>query len=175
MDIETRGDKRLLEIYEAMPGKLEDTQKGMATDPDFCEIICIGIKEQGKEPRNYTLEEYAEWIPNHIEDTLITYNGKQFDLPVIIRCGIKAGLKLPYRELKFLCEKYRATKHIDLMQELNVGWRKYKSLNTLIQIYLGISKTPVDFKTASDEEIKVHCLEDLANTAKVFNKFKVLF
>jgi len=48
----------------------------------------------------------------------------------------------------------------------------YKSLDLLLQIYCDIKKTPIDFETANEEEIKVHCLEDLINTEKLWNKFK---
>ena len=49
----------------------------------------------------------------------------------------------------------------------------YKSLDELLQIYLGISKKPIDFETASEEEIKEHCLEDILNTELLYNKFKL--
>lgn len=202
LDLESRGDKRLTEMFlsnitvpksykdeekiqEYIRKKEEDAAKEMACDPDLNEIICIGIKEQGKPGVLMSLEEYAAWLKasviigeakvQNIHQKMITFNGKQFDIPTIIRSGIKNNIDLPYMELAMQCDKYKAKNHIDLMQELSIGYNNYKSLDMYLQIYLGISKKPVDFKTATDEEIKEHCLEDIENTAKLFNKFVDLF
>lgn len=154
----------------------------MATDPDYCEIITIGVKEAGKPGIQMNLEEFAAWLKikdengaTKLNQKMITFNGKQFDIPVIIRAGLKAGIDLPYMELKNMTDKYKAQNHIDLMQELSVGYANYKSLDKYAQIYLGVSKKPIDFATATDDEIKAHNLEDLDLTAQLFNKFRPLF
>ena len=198
MDIETRGDSRLLDTYlenlsapktykdpEAIAKflaiKKSEARKGMSLDPDFAEILCIGIKELGKEGKLLSLAEFADWLKIKDEDGLmnlskkmITFNGKQFDLPIIIRAGIKAGLNLPYDVLKERCDKY-SKNHIDLMQELAVGFGNYKSLDKYLQIYLGVKKVTIDFDTATEDEIRKHCLDDISLTEKLFNKFKPLF
>lgn len=202
MDIETRGSKDLLEVYLEnikAPKNLKDPAKieayleekraeainDMAVDPDFNEIICIGIKELDKEPMLLSLEEYAEWLNEttileygakiqNMYKKLVTFNGKQFDLQVIMRAGIKAGIKLPYNYLKGLTDKYNKH-HLDLMQELSTSWGQFKSLDKYLQIYLGIKKKPIDFATATEKEIKEHCVEDLNNTYKLLEKFKPLF
>lgn len=203
LDIETRGDSRLAELYleniqapktykdpdkiaEYIRNKQEEAFKGMAVDPDFCEIICIGIKEQGQPGKLMSLQEFATWLTTEAEmefgakaqnmfKKIITFNGKQFDFPVIIRAAIKAGIAMPYQHLLTMCDKYKAKNHIDLMQDLTVGYGNYKSLDKYLQIYLGIAKTEIDFETADDEEIRKHCLEDLENTEKLFQKFKPLY
>jgi uncharacterized protein YprB with RNaseH-like and TPR domain len=204
LDIETRGDKKLLEVYienitapktykdpdkiaEYIENKKLEASKGMAVDPDFNEIICIGIKEAGKPGVLMTLQEYATWLKQSVPTTegsakiqnlfrkTITFNGKQFDIPVILRNGIKQGIDLPYFDLMQQCDKYKAKNHIDLMQELSIGYGNYKSLDKYLQIYLGIKKTEIDFNTASESEIRTHCLEDLENTAKIYNLFAPLF
>jgi len=55
--------------------------------------------------------------------------------------------------------------------EIIGDYGQYKSLDELLQIYLGISKKPIDFEKATEKEIKEHCLEDLINTEKLYNKF----
>jgi len=203
MDIETRGDKRLSELFISdisVPKSYKDEDKireyilkkeqnaanEMACDPDLNEIICIGIKEDGQEGKLLTLQEYADWLKGfritkdgakiqNLYQKMITFNGKQFDLPTIIRNGIKHDIDLPYTDLLLQCDKYKAKNHIDLMQELSIGYNNYKSLDKYIQIYLGIAKEPIDFETATDEEIKIHCLADLDQTAQLFNKFKRLY
>jgi hypothetical protein len=47
---------------------------------------------------------------------LQNYNGKKFDIPTIIKNGIKQGLKLPYFKLKQMTKRYDTSKHIDLME-----------------------------------------------------------
>lgn len=204
LDIETRGDKRLLEVFldniqapktykdpdkiEAyIQEKREDAAKQMATDPDFCEIICIGIKEEGKPAVLMSLQEYAAWLNQtyiaenggaqvkNLYRKMITFNGKQFDIPIILRAAIKQGVQIPFLELLVQCDKYKAKNHIDLMQELSVGYNNYKSLDKYLQIYLGIAKKPIDFNVATEQDIREHCLEDLENTEKLFNKFRPFF
>ena len=63
--------------------------------------------------------------------------------------------------------------HVDLIEEICQG--KFKSMDELLQIYLGIAKKPIDFTTATEEEIKEHCREDIENTEKLYNLFKPLF
>ena len=72
-----------------------------------------------------------------------------------------------------MTKRYQTEWHIDLM-EILCDYGKWKSLDELLQIYLGISKKPIDFETATEEEIKEHCLEDLKNTEKLYNKFKII-
>lgn len=204
LDIETRGDKRLSDVFldniqapksykdpekidAYIREKQEDAAKQMAIDPDFCEIICIGIKEAGKEGKLLSLQEYANWLNEtyvaenggaqvkNIYRKMITFNGKQFDIPIILRAAIKQGVALPFKELLDQCDKYKAKNHIDLMQELSVGYNNYKSLDKYLQIYLGIAKEPIDFATASEEQVRAHCMEDLGNTEKLFDKFKPFF
>lgn len=203
LDCETRGSSALMELYleniqapktykdpekiaEYIRNKQDEAFKGMAVDPDFNEIICIGIKEEGKEGVLLDLQGYADWLKGTTEmeygakvqnlyRKCVTFNGKSFDFPTIIRAGIKQGIDLPYVELMGMCEKFKSKNHIDLMQDLAVGYNNYKSLDKYLQIYLGIAKTPIDFDEADDDEIKRHCLEDLANTEKLFLKFKPLY
>ena len=74
LDLETRGDKNLLPIFEenikapgnikdpekiklALEKKKADSEKLMATDTDFSEVICVGIKEIGGNDCLYTLQD----------------------------------------------------------------------------------------------------------------------
>jgi len=152
-----------------------DIRKKMSVDTDYSEIICIGIKEVGGEAALYSLVEFSEFLKVHTIDgyltcKFVTYNGKKFDFPVIIKSAIKNKIELPFKDLKEMTGKYKVSNHYDLI-ELN-EYGNFKSLDIMLQIYLGISKKPVDFDTASEAEIKEHCLEDLINTEKLFNLFK---
>lgn len=173
-------------IHAYIREKEANARKEMSLDPDFCEILCIGIKEEGKDGVLMTIEEFAQWLKGYyttedggkvynLHRKMVTFNGKQFDIPIILREGIRKGIDLPYRELMQQCSKYNAKNHIDLMQELATGYNEFKSLDKYLQIYLNISKTPIDFETASEEKVRRHCLEDISNTEKLFNKFAPFF
>jgi len=205
MDIETSPQKSLVETCEKnikpkatlkdpdkikadIESKKQGLKKTMSVDPDYNEILCIGIKTIGKDDAKlYKLEEMEEWFKdkhfiNEIDENklpvhgfeFITFNGKSFDIPTIIKTGIKNNLDFPYTLLREMCKKWNAKQHIDLMEVLSFN-SNAKSLDTLLQIYCGISKTPIDFETATEKEIKEHCLEDLKNTELLYNKFKNIF
>jgi hypothetical protein len=200
IDIETRKDPALLEVFlenitapknikdeekikEHIEAKKAEAYKLMATDADYAEIICVGVKELGKEPKLLSFEEYVKWLgeSNKTADgadiynwaqTMITFNGKNFDLPLLMRTAIKKGVAFPFSHFKRQCDKYKATNHIDLMQALECGWGNTKSLDKYLQIYLGVKKKPVDFATATEQEIREHNIEDLINSELLYRKFE---
>jgi DNA polymerase elongation subunit (family B) len=156
-------------IKEYIKTKKKEARKKMSVDPDYCEIICIGLKELGKDPKLVDLSELYDILNN---DRIITFNGKKFDIPCLIKAGIKNNINLPFLKLSKMMGWSYEYYHVDLLELL--GNKDYKSLDEYCQIYLGKSKTPIDFEKASEEEIKAHCLEDLYLTESLYNKFKVL-
>lgn len=186
IDIETRGRKDLLNEYRAHEvekkpelGSLSEDQwlSMMAVDHEYCEIICIGIKQVKGETRildsieQLGTEEWNRWLT---QMPLITFNGKGFDLPILIKHGKKLGLNLPYERLQNACKRFGyGDRHTDLMENLAMGG-KPKSLDTYLRIYLGIQKKTSGaefFKTATVEEIKQHCREDLELEEKLYIYF----
>ncbi len=185
LDIETKPQENLVEVCKnniKVPKTYKDEEKiqayikekvkelknKMSVDTDYADIICIGLKEIGKEPKLISNKELEELFKKDI--VLITYNGKGFDIPLLIKYGIKNNLDLPYKRLREMTKRYSELWHIDLMEVIG-DYGQYKSLDELLQIYLGISKKPIDFETATEKEIKEHCLEDLVNTELLYNKF----
>jgi len=189
LDIETKPQEDLIELYkdEIKPSKnlkdpekieadianrLKGLRKKMSVDPDSADIICIGIKNIAiggdKEARLVEPKELEELFKTNFH--LITYNGKKFDIPLLIRYGIKHDLDLPYKDLQEMTVRFRSSRHLDL-QELICN-NEYKSLDLLLQIYCGVKKTPIDFEKDSEEKIKAHCLEDIYHTELLYNKFK---
>lgn len=186
LDIETRCDKNLLPIYletVKAPANLKDPEKikqsietkkaeavkNLALDQDFSEIACIGIKEDTDHARIVTLTELIKLLTKH--DTLVTFNGKNFDIPIIIKSCVKAKNPIT-KNLYPLIRKYHTDKHIDLMEVLAMN-EQVKRLDTYLRIYLGISKTPIDFETCSQEELEAHCLSDVEQTFLLYNKFYI--
>ena len=199
LDIETKPDADLIETYKANvkpDGKLKDPikiekdilkkqdeyRKAMSVDMDLCDIICIGIKEVKEDPDLYSLKEMEVWFKDFFSDSghkIVTFNGKSFDIPIIIKCGIKQGLDLPYKNLYAMTERFKDNGHIDLMQLLSFGgtFGKFKSLDAYLRIYLGTQKETLGddfFATATEDEIKEHCLEDLQFTEDLLKKFRFL-
>ncbi len=200
IDIETSVDDRLLSIYtqnlkapknikdekkieEVLSKKRDEAEKAVKVDTDFADILCIGVKEIGGEAKLYTPKELEKFFADNTSNSefgnnynfqFITYNGKVFDIPLLMKTGIKQGFIYPYKLLKEMTNRYKNNMHIDLMIEIG-EFGKYKTLDTMLQIYCGIEKTPINFNTASNDEIKKHCLEDLINTEKLYNKFKSYF
>jgi len=192
LDIETKPQANLVDLFNenlSAPKNIKDPEKiklaiekkklesvkAMSVDTDYAEIFCIGVKELGKEPKILSLEEFALLLNRNQFIQLITFNGKKFDLPVIIKQGIKQKIDLPYKSLKIATERFKsgAIDHIDLMEVLG-EYGKYRSLDTYLQIYLGIAKKEINFATCTDEELKEHCLEDISNCELLYNKFKEL-
>ena len=163
----------------------------MAVDTDLNEIICIGIKVVGEDPIICAdLKSFVEWYNEEVKMSetdigrrtngmrmMVTFNGCGFDIPVLIKQAIKQGIDdFPYQDFIKKMDKYKGkASHIDLMNEIGMVWGKNKSLDTYLQIYLGISKKEIDFATADVPEIVEHCIEDIENTEKLFMKFKKLW
>lgn len=161
-----------IKIAEDINNKIKGLQKTMSVDPDYAEIICVGIKRLGEEGKLYTPKEMEVFFKENPLAIFITFNGKSFDIPLLIKFGLKNGLDYPYQKLKEMMIKWRGLNSVDLMEI--VCDRDYKSLNLLCKIYLGENKDePKDFfETATEDEIKAHCLIDLALTEKLYNVFK---
>nr|AKH47019.1 hypothetical protein [uncultured marine virus] len=191
LDIETKPQASLVELFsrgikapktykdpakikEYIENKKAGSKKGMSVDTDYADILCVGVYDTELNGGTaYVVE--PDQLPEILEkeQMVVTFNGKKFDIPLIIKYGIKHGLDLPYARLKLMMKRYDNSRHIDLMEELGQG--NFRSLDEYLQIYLGISKKPIDFETASDEEIKEHCMEDIVNTYKLYKKFSKLF
>jgi len=187
IDLESKPQEDLIDIYtgtikapktykdedkikEYIEKEKAKKRKKMSVDPDFAKIICIGIRELGCESKLYTLEDMPQWFKDNPNPVFISYNGSKFDIPLLIKAGLKNDLDLPYRMLKEMTRRWTTKWHIDLQEVICDN--EYKSLDTLLQVYCGVSKKPIDFATASEEEIKIHCVEDLVNSEKLYNKFK---
>lgn len=189
LDIETKPNQSLIGNYTSnikAPSNYKDEEKikqyiaekqieylkNMSVDQDYSEIFCIGLKELDQKPFIGTYGDIVSILKSGA--TLVTFNGKNFDLPIIIKNGIRMGISLPYRQLFEMTKRFRCNDHIDLMETLSFN-NQAKPLNTYCQLYLGVQKKDINFGLASDDEIREHCLEDLELTEKLFNKFSELF
>lgn len=183
IDIETRPDETLRPLFMSLHPDMEKEKvdTAMATSTDFAEIVCIGIKQFGGEAKIFNSIEQLdnqEMYNLLFQMPLVTYNGKKFDLPLLIKSGFKAGINLPYQRLFGATKKYGyADRHLDLMEILSFN-NKWQTLDTYLQIYLGEKKKTIGsdfFKNSSLEELNKHCLEDLSYTEKLYAYFERMF
>ena len=220
IDIETRPDPKLKKIAEGMlkpkkglkdPSKIKadieekklKLRKKMATDPDYAKVVCIGIKEVGGPGKLYKLKDMEQWFKDNVVSegraghrewktcTIITFNGRNFDLPLLIKAGLKNNLDFPYKILNNYCIKRKSNyfaagdyendasriRHIDLIEVVSGSFKQdeRKSLDAYSQIFSGEKKnTKGDefFATATDKQLEEHCLEDLPMTENLYKIFK---
>lgn len=223
LDIETQPDRKLKEVFyknikpnarlkdpakieEDLEKKKEKARKEMSVSVDYSEIICIGVKQIGRDPMIFkTMREFTDWLNKpadidkertavynpeyasmiasgeagitNADQVIITFNGQKFDIPALMRCAIKEGIDdFPFGRFSGAAERYPRG-HVDMLQAMKTEYKDFVSLDTYLQIYLGIEKTPVDFEVATTDEIITHCVEDLVNTEKLFDKLanKIFF
>lgn len=117
---------------------------------------------------------------------IITYNGKSFDIPYLIRRGMILNVSLDIRREGSnvfypydLIKKYGSEGHLDLFERLNPNYGEFVSLDQWAYT-MGITN---DFGTKGSEvtgwfdagkfdEIKQHCSEDLWKTFYVYERMK---
>lgn len=195
LDLETGYDENLIDVFtdgisapsnwkdEAkILAKIEEKKKEakskMMVDTDFSTIKCIGFKLEGEEAIILGLHSFSAVLEEYRKQgegiQLVTFNGKKFDIPIIIKQGLKQKLDLPYESLKIALEKYPkgvpSIEHIDLMEKIGQQG-DYKSMDKYLQVYLGIKKKEIDFMNCTLEELQAHCKEDVENLEKLYNFF----
>lgn len=194
-DLETKADLKYKKIYTAnikapsnykdsikiqqyVEAKLAEAEMEMALDQDVCQIASIAVLETGATlcgeldvARLVTFEELAKLLDYHL---LVTFNGKSFDLPIILKTAIKLGLsqqEFPYQKVREGIKKYSTYPHTDLMEVLALN-NSYKAQDWYMQVYLGRSKKPIDFATCTKEELEQHNLEDAVDLKDLYMKFQ---
>ena len=186
IDIETKPNLKLIETYlsnltapknykdeekikQYLAVKKDEVVKTLSIDQDYSEIACIGVKEDDELARIVNFTELVELLKKH--DQIITFNGKSFDLPIILKQAMRNKVEIPTIKFKLWLKKWSSENHIDLCEWLAMGGT-FKSLDNYLQIYLGVKKKEIDFQTCTDEELKNHCAEDCENTYKLYSLFK---
>ena len=114
---------------------------------------------------------------------LVTYNGRRFDLPVIALRALCHGVPLGwyYRE-RALRARYSEDGHLDLCDALaDHGATRSSSLDALAKLIglpgkIGVDGSQVDGLYARGEvdAIARYCLADVAQTALLFLRYRVL-
>ena len=187
LDIETILDPEL-PISEAAEGE------GLPAPPHH-QIVCIGVLWIGadyavrrigiigedKEEAG-VLSDFARFLDRH-RPTMVTFNGRGFDLPVISARGFKHGQPLAYyyqdRDVRY---RFCADGHLDLMDFLcDFGAAKRTRLDVSAKLCGMPGKVGVDGKDVGPlvhagriDEVRNYCLCDVVQTAGVFLRTQLL-
>ena len=170
----------------------EDPQK--VPPPPFNQIVTLGCmlfedyvpKKLGvvgeHKPESLMLGDFATYI-ERTKPTIITWNGRGFDMPVITSRALRHGISMPWwfrdRNTRY---RYSTEGHMDLMDFLaDYGATK----NTRLDIYaklvgfpgkIGVDGSQVASMVAAGrlDEVDAYCLCDVAQTAAIFLRVDLL-
>lgn len=164
----------------------------LGLDPDCCQICAVGWYVVGTdEPKVVitkneaeeagALRELAEAYAAPLgqqETRIVTFYGRQFDLPVLMRRAMYLGVKFPVLNL----DRYRSP-HIDVWDALTFGGA-LRTAHSLAFYSKRMGFTTLDKVDGADiaklaaagnwEAIKAHCLSDVGICHAVANRLGLL-
>lgn len=141
----------------------------------------IGVIGDGK-PERGLLRDFAQLI-NERRPTLVTFNGRGFDMPVIATRCLRYGISLPhYYRTKDVRYRFSPEGHLDLMDYLaDFGAAKPSRLDIIAKLCGMPGKVGVDGKDVGPmvhagrlAEVRDYCLCDVVQTAGVFLRIQLL-
>lgn len=190
MDIETIPDREVHTPPEAPAGAEK------AFPPLFaCRTVVIGVLWLGEDlavkrlgtigdghDEAESLRAFSEFMNKH-RPHLVTWNGRGFDLPVLALRALRHGVPFPwyYRDKDFRF-RFSETGHLDLCDFLSDhGAASRTSLAGAAKLIGLPGKDGVDgsqveglFHAGQMEALKAYCLSDVAQTAFVFLRYRLL-
>jgi hypothetical protein len=162
--------------------------------PPFNQVVAIGcmlledyvpkrlgvVGEHGGEAR--MLYDFAEWLDAK-KPTVVTWNGRGFDMPVIVSRALRHGVAMPWwfrdRNTRY---RYTTEGHFDLMDFLaDFGAARSSRLDAYAKLVGFPGKVGVDgsqvlpmVHAGKLEEVASYCMCDVAQTAAVFLRVELL-
>jgi 3'-5' exonuclease len=134
------------------------------------------------ERERHLLEDFSRFV-GRARPVLVTYNGRSFDLPVIAMRALCHGISLGwyYRE-RNVRYRYSEEGHLDLCDWLaDHGATRSTGLDAIARLIglpgkVGIDGSQVEGLYAAGQlaEIQSYCLADVAQTALLFLRFRLL-
>ena len=173
-DIESAADR-----YEEYRGVFPKSKKKPGIHAIISRVVAIGYDLGGYQKvimgeEEAILKEFADLLNEHRTATLVGYNIKNFDIPLLQLRAAKYGIKLylPDRRSQRIC---------DLFDILGGKWQTDVSACSLSELHwflygAGKQTNGCDIaKMWEDhdlEGIHFHCLEDIEITSRIYNDFK---
>jgi predicted PolB exonuclease-like 3'-5' exonuclease len=149
----------------------------------------IGDKEPGAagavshdQRERQLLEDFSRFV-GRARPVLVTYNGRSFDLPVIVMRSLCHAIPLPWyyrdRDIRY---RYSAEGHLDLCDWLaDHGASRAGKLDAIARLIglpgkIGVDGSQVDglYQAGQLESIQKYCLADVAQTGLLFLRFRLL-
>jgi predicted PolB exonuclease-like 3'-5' exonuclease len=130
----------------------------------------------------HLLEEFSRFV-GRARPVLVTYNGRSFDLPVIVMRSLCHAIALPWyyrdRDVRY---RYSAEGHLDLCDWLaEHGAARAGKLDAIARLIglpgkLGVDGSQVEglYRAGQLASIQSYCLADVAQTALLFLRFRLL-
>jgi predicted PolB exonuclease-like 3'-5' exonuclease len=127
------------------------------------------------------LKELSRFVDTH-RPSLVTYNGRTFDLPVLALRSLHCGVPMGWYYEGRLGYRYSRHGHIDLCDWLaDHGAARSSSLDALARLIglpgkVGVDGSQVEalHHDGKTEQIENYCLADVAQTALLFLRFRLL-
>lgn len=176
-------------IAKDIEERTADRDDKLGLDPDCCRIVALGWVDVGSnEPvclmafdeaqEKSMLATFWETYRKDANTKLVTFYGRQFDLPVLMRRSMYLGVKCPRLNL----DRYRSP-HIDVWDALTYAgalrtahsltfYAKRNGFGTLDKVDGGDMAALV--KAGDWESVKSHCLSDVGLTHALANKLGLL-
>jgi predicted PolB exonuclease-like 3'-5' exonuclease len=190
LDIETVPDRQLYTHPEAKAGEERPFPPLWAHRPIVIGVLWLdeeyrwkrlGVVGEGKDEREM-LSDFAAFVERE-RPHLVTYNGRGFDLPVIaLRC-LRHGvpLRFYYRDRDYRY-RYSEDGHLDLADFLtDHGAARAMGLDAVARLIglpgkVGVDGSQVEglYNAGRLESIRDYCLTDVAQTALLFLRFRLL-
>lgn len=169
---------------EELERRREDLISRFSLDPATGRIIVIGLYDIGRNAeRTFVdndekalLSEFWDWLRGNVPETLVTFNGKRFDVPYIhIRSavhGLDPGVRLPNEPGTF-------DRHFDVREALEGNERRRRGSLDFFTATFGVPspKTELDgtlvgeaFKNGRIDDIVRYCLDDCRATAAIYER-----
>jgi predicted PolB exonuclease-like 3'-5' exonuclease len=138
-------------------------------------VLGDGLDEKGM------LQAFSSFVAKYGPD-LVTYNGRGFDLPVLVLRSLRHGVPMSWYYQGRARHRYSEEGHLDLCDLLSDhGATRSLSLDAAARVIglpgkVGVDGSQVEglYKAGRLEEIKTYCLADVAQTALLFLRFRLL-
>ena len=134
------------------------------------------------QPESGILRDFAKLLDER-RPTLVTYNGRGFDLPVIAMRCLRYGIPLAhYYQARDVRYRFSPDGHLDLMDFIaDFGATKVSKLDIIAKLCGMPGKVGVDGKDVGPlvhagriQEVRNYCLCDVVQTAAVFYRVELL-